>query len=95
MIYLNILLQVKDPADVEKVKALLGEQRRLSREEPGCVRFEAYHSANDPTLFILNEWWETQAALDDHRKAKAYTTVYQPQVIPLVNRTPHPSALVE
>ena len=59
------------------------------------MRFEVYHSANDPTMFILNEWWESQPALDEHRKAKAYTTVYQPHVIPLVNRTPHPCALVE
>lgn len=95
MIHLNILLQVKDPADVEKVKDLLREQRRLSREEPGCERFEVYHSSNDPTLFILNEWWKDQPSLDEHRKAKGYTTVYQPQVIPLVNRTPHPSMLVE
>lgn len=95
MIYLNILLQVKDPADVEKVKSLLSEQGRLSREEPGCMRFEVYHSANDPTMFILNEWWDSQPHLDDHRKAKAYTTVYQPHVIPLVNRTPHPSTLIE
>jgi quinol monooxygenase YgiN len=95
MIHLNILLQVKDPNDVEKVKGLLSEQGRLSREEPGCVRFEVYHSANDPTMFILNEWWDSQPALDEHRKAKAYTTVYQPHVIPLVNRTPHPCALVE
>ena len=95
MIQLNILLQVKDPADVEKVRELLKEQGRLSRAEPGCLRFEVYQSNNDPTTFILNERWDTQASLDVHRTATAYTTVYAPKVIPLVNRTPHPCTVVE
>ena len=94
MLYLNIWLTVKDPADVEKVRDLLAEQGRLSRQEPGCIRFEVYQSSNDPTRFLLTERWESQAALDVHRTAQAYTTVYQPQVLPLVNREPHPSTLV-
>ncbi|MGC3969267.1 MAG: putative quinol monooxygenase [Pirellulales bacterium] len=95
MICLNVILQVKDSADIEKVRTLLAEQRRLSLEEPGCLRFEVYHSTSDAAVFILNERWESQAAVDAHRKAHAYTTVYAPQVLPLVNRTPHPATLVE
>jgi len=95
MIYLNILLSVKDPNDIETVRELLTQQCRLSRQEPGCVRFEVYQSKNDPARFMLNEHWESQAAIDAHRTALAYTTVYQPKVLPLVNREPHPSTLVE
>lgn len=95
MIYLNVLLTVKDPANVQRVKELLTEQCRLSRQEPGCARFEVYHSQADETRFVLCEHWESQAALDAHRKARAYTTVYAPHVIPLVDRQPHPSTLVE
>src|SRR5262245_53989109 len=47
MLYLNIYLTVKDAANVEKVRGLLAEQGRLSREEPGCSRFEVYHSQTD------------------------------------------------
>ena len=67
----------------------------LSREEPGCVRFEAYQSNNDPSRFLLHEHWESQAALDEHRKGLAYTQIYQPQVLPRVDREPHPSTLLE
>jgi quinol monooxygenase YgiN len=95
MICLNVILQVKDPANIEKVRGHLVEQGKLSRAEPGCLRFEVYQSNNDPATFILNERWESQPALDEHRKAHAYTQIYQPHVIPLVNRTPHPSTLVE
>ncbi len=94
MIYLNVWLTVKNPATIDQVRGLLTEQARLSRQEPGCARFEVYQSQNDPTRFLLNEHWESQAAVDAHRKAHAYTTVYQPQVLPLVDREGHPSNLV-
>jgi quinol monooxygenase YgiN len=95
MIYLNVLLKVKDPADVEKVRDLLTAQGRLSRQEPGCARFEVYHSNTDPTRFVISEIWESQAALDVHRTAQAYTQIYQPKVLPLVEREGHPSQLLE
>lgn len=95
MIRVNILLTVKNAADVEKVRGLLSQQGSLSRAEPGCVRFEVYQSTNDSKFFVLNEWWSDQAALDEHRKATAYTTIYAPQVLPLVDRVPHPCVLVE
>jgi quinol monooxygenase YgiN len=94
MLYLNIWLTVKEPANVDSVRELLGQASRLSRQESGCVRFEVYQSNNDPTRFLLHEIWESQAALDQHRTAEAYNTIYQPQVLPLVNREPHPSTLV-
>lgn len=95
MLTLNVLLTVKNEADIPKVSDLLKLQCQLSKKEPGCVRFNVYHSKNQPNLFILNEHWESQEALDEHRKAHAYMTVYAPQVIPLVDRTPHPCDLVE
>ena len=94
MIYVNVILTAKNAADVEKVRDLLKQQGQLSRGEPGCVRFEVYQSANDAKVFILNEWWTDQEALDVHRKAHAFTTIYQPQVLPLVDRVPHPGTLV-
>lgn len=95
MIYANILLTVNDPADIGKVQSLLSEQGRLSRGEPGCERFEVYHSESDPSTFLLIERWSDQAALDRHREARAYQTIYKPQVLPLVDRVPHVSSLVE
>jgi quinol monooxygenase YgiN len=94
MIHLIILLTVNDAANVDTVAELLKEQGRRSREEPGCKRFEVYHSTSDPTRFVLNEHWESQAAIDGHRKAYAYTNIYQPKVLPLVTREPHPSNLL-
>jgi quinol monooxygenase YgiN len=95
MIYANIWLTVKDPKDVDAIRDLLREQGRLSRAEPGCLRFEVYHSQVDATRFMLCERWESTEALDLHRKAKAYTEIYQPQVLPKVERQGHVCSLIE
>lgn len=95
MICLNVILTVKNEADVAQVRDLMVQQRRMTLEEPGCVRFEVYHSESDPQIFILNERWESQEALDLHREAEACQTIYFPKVVPLCDRVPHPSSLVE
>lgn len=94
MLYLNVHLTVNQASDIPAVRELLAQAGELSRKEPGCHRWEAYQSNNDPARFLLHEWWESQPALDAHRKAEAYTTIYQPKVLPLVNRDPHPSMLI-
>jgi quinol monooxygenase YgiN len=94
MLIMHIHLTVNDAADVELIRGLLTEQARLSRLEPGCVLFDAYQSNVDPKRFLLHERWESQAALDEHRKATAYTTIYAPQVLPKVTREAHPVTLL-
>lgn len=95
MIYAMIWLTAKDPKDVPELRDLLREQGRLSRAEPGCARFEVYQSQADETRFLLVERWESTEALDVHRKAKAYTEIYQPLVLPRVERQAHVSSLIE
>ena len=94
MIHLNVLLTVRDEGDIDAVREHLSTQARLSRREPGCARFEVYHSQSDRRVFLLSEWWESQEALDVHRTAKAYNEVYKPRVLPLVDRVPHPADLL-
>lgn len=95
MFAINVVLKVKDAANVEKVRGLLSECGRLSRTEPGCLHYEANHSTNDPQTFMLIERWTSKEALETHRTAQAYVTIYAPQVIPLVDRTPYYMEIVE
>ena len=90
MIFSNVLLTVNNEADIETVHNLLIEQAKQSSEEPGCARFEVYHSQSEPGFFVLVEQWETHADLEQHRKAKAFIEIYMPKVLPLVSRIPHP-----
>lgn len=92
---LNVVLTVKDESRVEDVAGYLAKAGRLSRAEPGCLSFEVCHSQSDPRVFILCERWESEQALDDHRQREAYTTIYQPHVLPLVDRVPHPCQILE
>ena len=94
MICINIVLTVNDEGDVDEIRGLLSEQGRLSREEPGCLRFEVYHSQDDPKVFLLCERWESKESHEIHRTEKAYTEIYAPQVLPKVTRVPHRSTLV-
>ena len=89
MIDLTVILTAKDPAHMAELRSLLAQQVQLSRAEPGCIRFEAFESGSVSGTFILIERWESQAALDEHRKATGFTTIYAPKVIPLVDRVPH------
>ena len=95
MYCLNVVLTVKDAAKIDDVAGHLAKAGRLSRAEPGCLQFEVCHSESDPRVFILCERWESEAALDAHREREAYTTIYKPKVIPLVDRVPHPSQILE
>ncbi len=91
MIHLNVVLTVKSEGDVQRVREFLTETANRSRHEPGCERFEIYHSQTSTRVFLLVEWWDTQAALDAHRVGETFTTFYMPNVLPLVERQPHPS----
>ncbi len=92
---INVLLTVKDPAQIAEVAELLRECGRRSRQEPGCLRFDVFHSQADAKLFLLVEQWESEGAWQVHRQAAAVTEIYLPKVIPLVDRVPHVSTLLE
>lgn len=86
---LIVVLKAHQPSSMPRLRELLHEQARLSRLESGCLRFEVYESTTVADTFILVERWESQEALDAHRKATGFVTIYQPLVLPLVERTPH------
>ena len=89
MFHINVWLTVKDAAHVGEVRTLLAEAARLSRAEQGCCGFEVYHSQSDKQKFLLSERWESEQAWQNHRSEKAFTEIYQPKVLPLVEREPH------
>ena len=95
MIDLTVVLAAKDVNSISHIRTLLAMQVNLSRQEPGCERFEAFESQTVPGTFILIERWESQAALDTHRTAHGFTTIYVPQVLPLVDRVDHVCRVLE
>jgi len=88
MIHLNVLLTVNDAAEVDAVADAIRRAGELSQSEPGCERWEAYQADADPKRFLLVERWESEAALDGHRRGEAYTEIYSKEVLPKVVREP-------
>lgn len=89
MIDITVVLTAKDPANIPELRDHLATHVNLSRAEPGCIRFEAYESKSVSGTFILIERWESESALELHRTALGFTTIYGPRVLPLVDRVPH------
>jgi quinol monooxygenase YgiN len=70
MLCLTVMILVRDPADVPRVRDLLSQQRRGSLTEPGCLKFDVYHSTVEPRRFVLVEHWASAEALEAHRVAE-------------------------
>ena len=90
-IYLNVMLTVRESEHLDAVQARLRLMAERSRAEVGCERFEIYHSQSDSRVFLLVETWSDAASLEAHRAGEAFTGFYVPEVLPYVDRQPHPS----
>jgi quinol monooxygenase YgiN len=89
MIYLNLWITVTEPADVAFVAECFAKCMTLSRREPGCVKYEVYHSQRDRKRFLIVEHWTSQATWEAHRTGRAFLEIYEPLIIPKVTREPH------
>ena len=88
MVFNNVLLRAKDPQRITKFPDC-SVSRHPCQQDPGCERFDVYQSETEPELFLLIEVWASEGHLAQHRKAEAFTQLYQPKVLPLVHREPH------
>jgi len=44
----------------------VAEHIRLTRAEPGCIRFDIAPSPDDPCRFVISEEFRDRAAFDSH-----------------------------
>lgn len=61
--------------EADKVSELLPEHIRLTRAEPGCLRFEVLRSHADPCRFAVTETFRDREAFEAHR-ARAAGTIW-------------------
>ncbi len=52
--------------------------------EPGCVGYEAFQTADDPTSIVLIERYRDQAALDAHLSSAHYVDLVVQRIRPLL-----------
>lgn len=91
MFHLIVTITAKTPADAAPVADGLTRMRPLCLAEPGCARWEAYQSQEDPGKFVLVEHWETHELWEAHGELAAIQKIYMPEIFPRITREVHPS----
>jgi quinol monooxygenase YgiN len=73
------------PEYVEAFKAASLENARNSVQEPGIARFDVIQDNEDPTHFVLNEVYRSEAATVAHKETAHYAT-WRDAVAPMMAR---------
>jgi quinol monooxygenase YgiN len=61
-----------DNAEIaDKAVAEAAERCKRVQQEPGCLQFEVFRSALDPSKYVLLEQWESKEALAVHAQGMA------------------------
>lgn len=77
MYALSVMLTI-DPAHVEDFKAAaLRQAANTKANETGCLAFEVFVSADDPTRFYLHEAYVNKAAVDDIHDKSPYMAEFR------------------
>ena len=68
---LIINFTAESPEIAEKAIEGAVERCKRSQQEPGCIQFEVFRSALDPSKYVLLEHWESPEALAVHAQGMA------------------------
>src|SRR5512137_1219696 len=62
------------PDRVDDFTSMIRANHEGSVAEPGCLRFDVAQSKDDPTRFVLWEWYVDEAASQAHKTTAHYLT---------------------
>lgn len=63
-----------DPRDLERFLALISENARQSRQEPGCRAFDICTAQDEETRIFLYEVYDDESAFEAHLQSAHYRT---------------------
>jgi quinol monooxygenase YgiN len=69
----------------QAVLGLVAELEIASREEPGCLSFDAYLKTGDANSLVLLERYESPAAFEAHRATPHFARLVLGQIVPLLD----------
>ena len=72
-VHLTGFLICRTLEEADRVSEYLPEHIRLTREEPGCLRFEVLRSQADPVRYAVAESYRDRAAFEAHQARLAPT----------------------
>ena len=80
-IALVVVFTFKEGAE-EVAKNALAGLVAATRQESGCLHFQAHQSGSSPEQWMLYEQWADQASIDRHNET-AHLAAFKDTVIPL------------
>lgn len=84
LMYVVIAQYVAQPGAGDRLAEQIRPHIEASRREPGCRSFLVNRAIDDPSLFVLYEQYDDEAAFDAHRNSEHFRTILEPHVLPLV-----------
>ena len=70
------------PGEEEKVREVLETMAPLSRQEPGCLFYQAQRSVDDPLTFLLYEQYRDEAGYQAHMATAHFERYIKGEAIP-------------
>ncbi len=58
----------------------------VAEHEPGCKFYNAYRSQDNPDLFLLDEHYVDEAALQGHRETAHFKEIIEGTIMPLLEK---------
>lgn len=82
-------IYIAKPGNEEEISRLLRIMMEHTRQEEGCLFYQAQRSRQEPSKFLLYEQYKDEAALDAHRAAPYFKEYVLGQIVPMLeSRTP-------
>jgi (4S)-4-hydroxy-5-phosphonooxypentane-2,3-dione isomerase len=72
VIAMLVKVRIKPEGRDRFLKAIEVDALGSEGDEPGCLRFNVLHDAQDENVYYFYEVYKDQAALDEHRQAPHY-----------------------
>jgi quinol monooxygenase YgiN len=82
MAYVVAALYRCKPGEEEKVREVLETMAPLSRQEPGCLFYQAHRSPDDPRVFFLYEQYDGEAGYQAHMATEHFERYIKGEAIP-------------
>ena len=69
MVYVVVALWKAKEGQQDTIARVIEKMTPLSRQEPGCLMYQAHRSLSDPRLFFLYEQYVDEAAYQAHMES--------------------------
>ena len=82
--YVLAVTWVARPGEEERVAGVLRKMMPPTQAEPGCIRYVAHRSLDDPRRFFLFEEYVDEAGLQAHIATEHFQTYVLGEAVPLL-----------